>query len=876
MKRMRTFVSRFMELFRRARRERELDEEVRSHLEMLAEENRRQGMSPEEARYAALRSFGGVEQTKERYRHQRGLPSVESFFQDIQYGLRQFRRNPGFTAVAVVTLALGIGANTAIFTVINAVVLRPLPYPNPGRIVWVTEIMPQSGRETVLTPEYAAWAKAANLFDQLAAISVTRGVNLTGGAHPERIPAGHVTSSFFPVLGVQPSIGRTFVPGEEQPGRDQVAILSYDLWQGYFNRAPDILRKSVVLDGASYSVIGVMPRGFLQPGSAGVEVWLPDAVPPGTDHPGMAMGIVSAIGRLKPGVSPLQAQAALEVVTRRMDNQNPQPWSRYHASAHVHVIPLQAWLTRDVRPALYVMLGAVSLVLLIACANVANLLLARALAREREIAIRAAIGAGRLRLIRQMLTESTLLAVCGAGLGLLVVPLLTRILQSYVPDSVPGNLALDLRVLALTLACSIATGIAFGLVPAFAASKLRLTESLKESASHFGESKTHRRLRGGLVAAHLALSLVLLVGAGLLVRSFLLLLKVNPGIDPHNVLTAEVWLTPQNIYDPPRQREFFQEVLQRVGGIPGIEFAGATTEMPFSMFNALGNGLVPEGQPESTTTYCPAIVTLHYFQAMGIRLLSGRFFDDRDGEGAPRVAILDQSLARALFPGQEAVGKRVMMDGSWQTVVGVVADTHHLGLGENVMPEIYSSYLQGPSGFMDIVVRTSSDPLGYVPAIRNAVLAVDKNLPLAEVKTMDQRLATSLSARRERLLLLGTFAVLAVLIAASGVYGVTAYSVTRRTHEIGVRLAIGAHRQNIVRMMVVEGLQVILVGIVVGLAGALALSRALSSYLYKTPPTDPLTFIAVAFLLGGIGGLAVYFPARRAAKVDPMVALRYE
>jgi putative ABC transport system permease protein len=850
--------------------------ELEAYLEIETDENIARGMSPKEARYAAQRKLGNLTLIREEIYRMNSLGWLETILQDLRYGIRVLARNPGFTVVAVLTLALGIGANTAIFTVIDAVLLQPLPYPDPGRVVRVTEFMPQSGRSTVLAPEYAAWEKEEKVFDHFGWFSVTRGINLTGGAHPERILAGHVTQSFFSVLGIEPALGRTFLPGEERPGHDHVAVLSHDLWQSYFNRNPNILGKSLILDGASYRVIGVMPRRFFHPGSAGVGVWLPDALFPGSERPGMAMGIVSVIGRLKPDVSPERAQAALEVITRRMDNQYPPPWSRYHAAAHARVIPLHDWLTRDVRPALYVMLGAVGLVLLIACANVANLLLARAVSREKEIAIRAAIGAGRSRLVRQMLTESTLLAVCGSGLGLLLVPLLTTILQSYVPESLPGHLDLDFRVLGLTLGCALTTGILFGLAPVFAALKLRLTESLKDSTSHFSESITHRRLRSGLVVAQLGLSLVLLVGAGLLVKSFLLLLRVNSGIDPHNVLTAEVWLTPENMYGAPRQREFFRQLLERARMIPGVEFAGATTEIPFTMFNSLGNGLRAEGQPESDIPFCPATVTPNYFRAMGIRLLSGRFFDERDAEGAPRVVILDQSLARALFSGQDAVGKRIWRNESWQTVVGVVADTHHLGLSESVMPELYSSYLQGPSGFMDIVVRTSSDPLGYAPTLRNAVLAVDKSLPLANVKTMEQRLGESLSTRRERLLLLGTFAMLAVLIAASGVYGVTAYSVTRRTHEIGVRLAMGAQGRDVMRMMMKQGLRTILLGLGVGLAGALALSRALTNFLYNTPASDPLTFGVVSLLLGGIAWLAVYLPARRATKVDPIVALRYE
>jgi putative ABC transport system permease protein len=855
-----------------------LDQDIHDFIERETQDNIERGMAPEDARYAALRKFGNVTRVKEETWELWSLVWLERLWQDVRFGLRMFRKNPVFTAVAVATLALGIGANTAIFAVIDAVLLRPLPYPDQGRVVWVTELMPQSGRDTVLTPEYAAWEKEQRVFDQFGAFSVTRGINLAAGTRPERILAGHVTQSFFPVLGIEPARGRTFLPGEERPGHNHVAILSHDLWQGYFNSGPDILGRSIILDGVSYSVIGVMPRRFFHPGSAGVGVWLPDALRPESERPGMSMGIVSVVGRLKPGVSVEGAQAALEVIARHMDNQYPPPWSRYHAGAHARVIPLHDWLTRDVRPALYVMLGAVGLVLLIACANVANLLLARAVSREKEIAIRAAIGAGRSRLVRQMLTESTLLAACGSALGLLLVPLLTTILRSYVPESLPGHLGLDYQVLGLTLACALATGILFGLAPVFAASTLRLTDSLKESAGHFGESKSHRRLRSALLVAQLGLSLVLLVGAGLLVRSFLLLLKVNSGIDPHNVLTAEVWLTPENIYNPVRQREFFQQVLERARMIPGVEFAGATTEMPFTMFNALGNGLRAEGQPEPgiDLTYCPATVSPDYFRAMGIKLLSGRFFDERDAEGTPQVVILDQSLARALFPTQDAVGKRIRREDSWQSVVGVVADTHHLGLSERVTPELYTSYLQGPSGFMDIVLRTSSDPLSYAPALRNAVLAVDRGLPLANVKTMEQRVGESLSTRQERLLLLGTFAVLALLIAASGVYGVTSYSVTRRTHEIGVRLAMGAQRQDVMRMMMAQGLRTILLGIGVGFAGALALSRGLTSFLFNTPTTDPLTFALVSLLLAGIACLAVYIPARRATRVDPIVALRYE
>jgi predicted permease len=870
-------MSRWARFFtRRERMMEELDQEIREHIERETEDNIGRGMPPDEARYAAMRKFGNVTQVQEETWEVWSFVWLEQLWQDIRYGLRMLAKNPGFTAVAVLTLALGIGANTAVFTVIDAALLQPLTYPAPDRIMWISEIVPPSTHSMVLSPEYAAWGKMEKIFDQLGAFDITRSITLTRGAQPERIMAGHVTSSFFPVLGVGPIKGRTFLSGEGQPGHDHVAVISHGLWQEYFDADPNVLGRPITLDGASYSVIGVMPPEFLQPGSNREAVWLPYSLPAGAERPSGAMDIGSVIGRLKPGVGMEQAQAGLETIARGMENQYPAPWSSNHGSARVTLIPLQDWLTQDVRPALYLMLGAVALVLLIACANVANLLLARAVSREKEIAVRAAVGAGRMRLIRQMLTESTLLAVSGGGLGLVFVPLITTVLQSYVPETLATHAHIDLRVLSLTMACCILAGILFGFVPALTATRLRLTESLKEKTGHFGESKTHRRLRSGMIVAQLGLSIVLLVGAGLLVRSFLLLLKVDSGIDPRNVLTAQVWLPSGNTYDLPHQREFYRQVLEHVRVLPGVEHAGATTEMPFTMFNSLGRGLTPEGQPKTKVTYCPAIVTPDYFRAMGIRLLSGRFFDGHDAAGTLPVVILDQSLAHALFPGQEAVGRRILNDVTWQTVIGVVADTRHLGLSERVMPELFSSYLQEPSGSMDVVIRTSSAPLSYVPALRDAVMAVDKNQPLDDVKTMEQRLAETLSDRRERLLLLGTFAILAVLIASSGVYGVTAYSVTQRTHEIGIRVALGARREDIMRMMIAQGMRVILLGIGLGLAGAFALSKTVETFLYHTAPTDPLTYAAVSLLLGAIAFAAVYVPARRATKVDPMIALRYE
>jgi putative ABC transport system permease protein len=800
---------------------------------------------------------------------------MTTIIQDLRYGLRVLAGSPGFTAVAVLTLALGIGANTAIFSVINAVLLRPLRYRDPGRLVSVTEFYPNFNRSMVFVPEYAAWQKYNKVFDQIAAFTVNRGINMAGGERPERVLAGHVTARFFSVLGIQAALGRTFLPEEDQPGHN-VVVLSDALWRRYFASDPGVLGRSIPLDGTSYEVVGVMPAGFVQPDDARVALWLAEGLPPGSDRPASSMRIVHVIARLKPGATLKDAQAELEVIDRRTDGQYPPPWSTYHAAARVRIATVHDALTHDTRPALLILLGAVALILLIACANIAGFLLARAVSREKEIAVRAALGAGRLRLVRQMVTESTLLAVAGGACGLLLASWGKSVLQSLIPETISAQPDIDLRVLAFTLVFSVATGILFGLVPALAASKLHLTESLKEGGAQQGETKVRARLRSTFVVSQFAMTLVLLVGAGLLIRSLVLVLKVSPGFDPHNVLTGEVWLEPESTYDPPRQAAFFRQVLERIQALPGVQYAAATTELPMTMFNGLGNGLAVEGEPETDVDFSFGSVTPDYFRALGIRLLEGRFFDDRDAEGAPSVVIISQSLARSLFQGRDALGKRIKFGERWRTLVGVVADSRHQEPSERVLPELFQPYLQAPSPFMALVVRTRSDPARFAPLLAGTVRALDKNEPLADVATMEQRLADSVAGRRETALLLGIFAAVALAIAVTGIYGLMSYSVTRRTHEIGIRIALGARREDILNMVVGQGLGLTLLGVGIGLGGAVAVSRVFARFLYGVTPTDPSTFVGVSLLLIAIGLLATYLPARRAMKVDPIVALRHE
>jgi putative ABC transport system permease protein len=805
---------------------------------------------------------------------------TEATIADIRFAARTLRKSPAFAVAAMGALALGIGANTAIFSVVNAVFLQPLPYAHPELLVWATEYFPKFKRTQMFTPEYAAWRQQSAAFEHLEAYGIGIGVNLTSqGQAAERVRAGHVTPGFFAMLGVRPEIGRTFGPDEDQPGHNRVAILSDAVWRNYFHADAQILAKPIALNGAPFSVVGVMPGGFMDPGAADTGVWLPDAVAAKSGIPGRSLRLLGGVvGRLKPGVTAEQAGVNLAVIARRMDKQYPPPWSVYHAAASVRVLPLQVQLTSGSRTAIYVMMGAVGFILLIVCANVANMVLSRAMGREREFAIRSAIGASRSRLVRSLLTESVLLGACGGLAGMALMFWGIRGLAFLVPAILPPRIPIDWMVLCFAVVCSLASSIVFGLAPALTISTPDLNTSLKEGGAHRVSYRRRLPIRGALGVAQIALSLILLVGAGLLIRSFVFLMSVNPGFNPHNVLLAEVSLAPHELYGPTQQVEFFRRALDAIQKIPGVDYAAVTDESPLATFQSLASGLAAEGQPPSDATVVPTSISASYFHALEIPLLEGRFFNEDDRDGAGRVAIINQTLARILFPNLDPLGRRIRFGDkdAWVTVVGVVADIRHRGLDDKIWPELFQPYEHVPSGWMSVVIKTSTDPAGLIPAVRKTVARIDPNQPLFDIESLEQRLSNSVAQRRQRAFLLGSFALIALPLAAIGVYGVMAYSVTRRTHEMGVRMALGAQAHDVLRMVVAEGLRMAAMGVAIGLAGSLALTRVISSFLFGVKATDTATFVSVCMLLISAACVASYIPARRATQVDPMTALRHE
>jgi putative ABC transport system permease protein len=802
---------------------------------------------------------------------------------DVKYGLRQLRRSPTFTAVAIITLALGIGANTAIFSVIDAALLRPLPYDRPEQLVNLSTLR-LNGNPMVIAPDFKVWQEQSRVFDGIGAFGVgfngySEGANLTGIGEPLRVTVIPVTAGFFHLLGVQPILGRDFSADEGQAGHNHVALLSASVWRQAFGGRRETLNKTIYLDGTSYTVVGVMPAGLLYPPG---DLWVPEVLDASNSLPGSPdWPMLYVIGRLNPRVSLAQAQADLQIITRRLDAQFTAPGRRRnHSRWQVEIIPLRQLLAGDVRYFLLILLGAVGFVLLIACANLANLLLARSAARSKEIAVRSALGAGRFRLVRQFLAECTLLACFGGALGMLVGLGPERAMQELIPPNLPAQVTFDLRILTFVIVVSACAVILFGLVPALAATRVDVNEGLKEGGPQAGAGRVTHRLRSLLVIAEMALALVLLTGAGLLTRSFLRLTDVDLGFDPHHLLLADVWLPVAAINDPPRQANFFHDVVERLGALPGIERAAATTHYPVSIFNALATGLLVSGgpPPESDKPLSIAYISPDYFRAMRIRLLKGRCFDERDARKARAVAIVTESLARSALAGREPVGSEISLDGPkgpWRTVVGVVANTRNY-LDREPWPEIFIPYQQDPSLFMTLVMRTTGDPMRLAASVRKAVWSVDSNEPIASTRTMDEIVEKAVAPQRFKMALLGSFALLALVLAAVGIFGVASYAVTERTHEIGIRLALGARREDVLRLVIGQGLRLTLVGVAAGVAGALVLTRFLSSLLYGVKPTDLLTFTAVSLILVGVAALASYIPARRATKVDPMVALRYE
>ena len=877
---LRTFLA---FVFHRSHIEREMEYELRAHLESRAEDLERQGLPRVEAERQARIEFGGYERYKEECREALGSRLLGELVADTRYGLRQLRRSPGFTAVAVLTLALGIGANTAIFSVIDAALLRPLPYDRPEQLVNASTFH-LNGNPEVIAPDFRNWHNRSSALTALEAFGFgfnpySSGANLTGTGEPVRVHVVPVTVGFFPMLGVQPILGRSFTSDEGQRGHEQVALLSAAIWRQQLGGSREVLNKTIDLDGAPYTIIGVMPAGLLYPPG---DVWVPEVLDSTNSLPGNAdWPMLYLVGRLKPGVSPAEARADLQVLMHRLDPQFSVGRQRARSRLHVQIVPLRQLLAGDVGHLLFILLAAVGFVLLIACANLANLLLARAAARGKEIAVRAALGAARCRLIRQFLTESLLLAFLGGTLGSAVGLWAERGMKVLAPPELPAAATLNLRVLAFVFAVSVGAVIFFGLVPALAASRVEVNEALKEGGAQAGLARGAHRVRGLLVIAQVGLALVLLTGAGLVARSFVRLTEEKLGFDPHHLLLAEMYLPVTVIDQPQRQAGFFHDVLERLRVLPGVKNAAATTHYPVSIFNELAsNVLVRVGPPvEADKPVSVAHISPQYFTTFEIPLVKGRFFTDQDAAQTAKVAILSESEAHRLFGDRDPSGNEISYDGPkgpWRTVVGVVADTRNYQLEREPWPEIFVPYQQEPSLVMTVVLRTSGDPMRTAATLRKAVASVDPYEPVASLETMDDVVQKVVAPRQFKLVLLGSFAVLALVLAAIGLYAVVSFAVTERTHEIGVRRALGAEQEDVLRLVVGQGLKLTAIGIAVGVAGALGLMRFLSGLLYGVKPTDPVTFAAVAALLLVVALFACYVPARRATKVDPMVALRHE
>ena len=862
---------------RKAQIDRELTEEVGSYVELLTEKKMKEGMNEKDARRAAMIEVGGVEQVKEEVRASRTGFAVETFFQDIRYGMRSLLKKPGFTLTAVIALGLGIGANTAIFSVINGVLLRSLSYREPDRIVmlWEQNLTVNRNQNVVSPANFLEWQKQSSSFQQMAAAWDTR-VNLTEGGEPEEIQAQRVTATFFPALGVQPLMGRSFAEEEDRPGGNLVVVLGHRLWQTRFGGNPGILGQQTTISGRSYTIVGVMPADFHFLNRE-VQAWLPLALDPAIDYRKSGR-FLRTLACLKPGPTIQQAQTELSGIAKQLEKEHPA----YNVGWGVNVVPIHEQVVGDIRPILNLLLAAVALVLLIACANVANLLLSRAAARHKELALRAALGAGRMRLIRQMLTESVLLGLMGGAFGVFLAYWGIQVLIAFGPDNIPRlhDITIDPRVLGFTFVVSVSTGMLFGLLPALQASRPDLNDALKEGArgSTGGRGRIFRNL---FVVAEVSLALVLLIGAGLMIRSFFQLHQVRTGFTTENVLTMRVQLPMAKYKEAGQRAAFFKQAQERIALLPGVKAAGAINFLPLNGL-ASSSSFKVEGRPEPAVGELPGtevrVITPNYFTAMGIPLLKGRVFDEHDGADS-RVLVINETMARRFFPNENPIGKRIVV--SWDPnvadeIVGVVGDIKEYGLNLDSNPAIYWPHPREPYQFMNFVLRTSTDPMLLASAAQKEIRALDPNQPVADVRTLRQVVSKSIARPRFNTLLLAIFAGVALVLASVGIYGVMNYSATQRTHEIGIRMALGAERSDIMRLVVGQGMLLTGTGIVIGVLASWALTRVMASLLFGVTATDLPTFIGVSAVLAAVAFIANYIPARKATRVNPVIALRYE
>ncbi len=806
---------------------------------------------------------------------------MNGLFQDARYGVRVLIKTPSFTVIAVLALALGIGANCAIFSVVNALLIRPLAYGQSDRLVKINHRDSTSSADNAVSPPgFVDYRDQSHSYESMSAVYLgNTALNLSEQGEPERLQDGRVSANFFTTLGVRPMLGRAFVAEEDQPGRNRVVVLSHSLWQRRFAGDRDLVGKNITLNSQSFTIIGVMPAGFRWKGD---DLWRPLALAPESFAPDQrGSEYLSVIARLKPDVTAEQAQSEMDVIADTIRQNNP---AFYSGDPHwgVGVTPLREDVVGSIRPALLVLLGAVGLVLLIACANVASLLLARAATRQKEIAIRAALGASRFHLVRQLLVESLLLSLISAGLGLFLagwgIDLLVAIGGNNIPRA--QEIGIDARVLGFTGMVSLLTALLFGLLPAIQTSKTDLQSMLKEGGR--GSTGGRRRARALLVVADVAMSLVLLIGAGLLIKSFARLENVSPGFAPEGLLTMQVSLPAFKYGEPNRVKAFYDGVLDEIRSVPGVLSVGAVSDLPLSgsvhsgSFNIQGRTIAP-GEDELHADLRSA--TPEYFQTMKIPLLRGRFFTEQDNREARPVAIIDETLAQHYFHDEDPIGKHVEFQRGkpiWREIVGVVGHLKHKALDVEFKDQLYAPHAQLSNSNMFLVVRAANDPMSLASSVRAAVKAIDKDQPVYKVMTMEQVLENSLAQRRLSVILLGVFAAVAMVLAAVGLYGVISFSVTQRTREIGIRMALGAERPDIFKMVVKQGLTLALAGVGLGLVVAFALTRLMSSLLFGVTATDPMTFAVVPMLLAGVALGASLVPARRATRVDPMVALRYE
>lgn len=870
----RDLLFRLRAFFRRNAAETELDDELGFHFEHLVEKYVNSGMTREEARRRARLTFGGADQVKEECREARGVHLLETFFQDVRYSLRILRKSPAFTAVAGLTLALGIGANTAIFSVIDSLLLSPLPYPEPQQLVTTKQ---NDSLQNVIDIK-----RQAHSFSQGGGVNI-EAMDYTGGPEPVQVHAAYVDAGLLQTLGVPPMLGRIIAPDEDVKGGPLNVVVSYHFWQDFLSSDPRALGKTISLSGNNYTVIGIMPAGFALPREHAdvlVSLWVayPEAAPFRSVH------FMNTYWRLKPGVTLSQAQAELSTIDHRLAEQHPDS----ERGRQTSLVPLHEWLVGDVRPALLVLFGSVGFVLLIACANFAGLLMARAIARRQEFVIRASLGAGRGRLIRQTLTESVVLAIFGGAAGLLLAKWGTSFLVSLKPAALQrfSGMQMDVHVFLFVLGISVLTGAVFGLMPAWSAARPDVAELLKEGARGSTAGPFSHVLRQLLVTGEVALALVLLVGAGLLIKGFSRLRSVNPGFNPTNVMTMHLQLPATRYAEIPPQTAFRREVLAHLNSLPGVE-AAMVTDIPLGG-NYVSHSFVIDGRPPVPVGAEPNVQTLSvmgdYFGVMRIAIRAGRDFTAMDRERQVLVAIVNEELVREFFPHENPLGARIDWARTkgphqWMTIIGVAQDVKHSGLNQPPDPAVYAPFPQSDEAWrrwMTLAIRRRAASAGLIEDVKKQVWSVDSQIPVSDVQSMDDLMGVSLAQQRFSMLLLGLFAALALILAAVGIYGMMAYRVGQRMHEIGICVALGAQRRDVLWLVVGDGAKLALLGIIIGIAGAIALTRVMTKLLFEVKPTDPATFAVVTILLAVVALAACYIPARRAMRVDPMVALRYE